>query len=67
MTDILKFQILLNSVHCGFKAMYCEDENGWDTNNPDDYTPRAYITLEIGDVNIVFDSLGGFKKITHHG
>lgn len=69
MTDILKFQILLASVYCGFTCYHC-NEDGWERYESEDSTVSGYIAMEIeaaSDIKIVFDNEGNFKRFTHHG
>lgn len=73
MTDILKFQLLLNSINTAeskFTVYYCKDVHAWEANEPGDNTVRDYIAMEINeasDIKIVFDKYGAFKRFTHHG
>lgn len=73
MTDILKFQLLLNSINTDeskFTTFYCEDEHGWYGNETGDNTPRDYIAInfiEASDIHIIFDKDGNFLRFAHHG
>lgn len=73
MTDILKFQILLNSINTAetkFTTFYCRDNCGWNGNEPGDNTVRDYIAMQIdeaSDIHIIFDKNGAFQRFSHHG
>lgn len=73
MTDIMKFQLLLNSINTPetkFTVYYCKDISGWKANKPGDNTVQDYIAMEIderSDIHIMFDKYGKFQRFTHHG